>query len=34
MTLISGLPTAPGAMIDVSPKKAITGTIFATFGRL
>ncbi|KAH7418930.1 ferritin-like domain-containing protein [Cadophora sp. MPI-SDFR-AT-0126] len=31
LTLVSGLPTAQGAHIDLQPKEAVTGNVFATF---
>jgi hypothetical protein len=31
LTLLSGLPTAPGALVDLVPKTTPTGTYFATF---
>lgn len=31
LTLLSGLPTAPGAIVDVSPASPPTGSVFGTF---
>lgn len=31
LTLVSGQPTAPGALIDLQPKTIPTGTYYATF---
>jgi len=31
LTLVSGLPTAQGAHIDLQPKDAVSGEVFATF---